>query len=483
MSFFPSDWDDELDEDMGGFQGDLDVLAKDFESQSRESFTARELMELFRYYSSQMPEQLNAFHSEKYAKMVIELGIQTFPYISIFTLHMVEWLMSEGKYRKAHKYLEQATAYTPFEPTLLMMKAVLHGHEGARKLAFDAMKSALEVIGDDEGPLGDFLDMVLHYEQYDLAEPIAMKALETQAEIIPIFERHINKTEDTNIVMLLIPVIEAQIDKEPYLAEAWQVLGEAYSIMEDHEKALNAFDYAVTINEKYIEAWLGWIEAAYELEYYPKVVARYEELLNEFPPKILESVRGLYAWSLYEVGRLAECREMYKKILTIDSNDSESWYSLGLTYHQEGKYGTAIGYLEKARQLDATQSDYGIVLASAYFGNHQTEKWQALYEELTENFPFEPELWLDYGLALHETGEMDKALDVTETGLENNPHSVPLLYRLAALCYLNGNHDLGLLVLEKALEFDSTEYPTMFNFAPELKASTKIMALIAKFSK
>ena len=41
MSFFPSDWDDELDEDMGGFQGDLDVLAKDFESQSRDSFTAQ----------------------------------------------------------------------------------------------------------------------------------------------------------------------------------------------------------------------------------------------------------------------------------------------------------------------------------------------------------------------------------------------------------------------------------------------------------
>jgi len=37
--------------------------------------------------------------------------------------------------------------------------------------------------------------------------------------------------------------------------------------------------------------------------------------------------------------------------------------------------------------------------------------------------------------------------------------------------------------LEKALEFDATEYMGMFTFAPELKNSVKILTLIGKFTQ
>lgn len=86
-----------------------------------------------------------------------------------------------------------------------------------------------------------------------------------------------------------------------------------------------------------------------------------------------------------------------------------------------------------------------------------------------------------WGVALYETGESDKALDITETGLENNPGSIQLLYRLSALCYVSGNTELGLLVLEKALEIEPSEHKGIFIFAPELAKSMKIISLISKF--
>ncbi len=54
MSLFPSDWDDEDedDENFDAFHGDVESLVSDFENKSRDSFTARELIELFRYYST-----------------------------------------------------------------------------------------------------------------------------------------------------------------------------------------------------------------------------------------------------------------------------------------------------------------------------------------------------------------------------------------------------------------------------------------------
>jgi tetratricopeptide (TPR) repeat protein len=369
------------------------------------------------------------------------------------------------------------------DPTLVLIRGIVHGHEGARKLAFDFIHQALDMAGDDESLYEDFLDMVLHFEQYDLAAPIAKKALVYDAEIIPILEKYINRTEETHIIKMLIPAVEAQIDKDPYMAEAWYLLGLAYHGVDEFDEAIKAFDYAVTINDTFMDAWIGLVEARYENEDYENVVSDYEQLIKKFPEKSMEDIDGLYAWSLHEVGLSSKSREIYKGILKRFPQDAECWYSLGLTYHHEEQYQVAMPYLEKAFQLDPSEVDYGVVLASAYFGTNQTEKWKRLYEELSETFPFEPELWLDWGVALYENGEAGVALDITETGLENNPQSIQLLYRLAALFYLTGNKDMALMVLEKALEFDATEYTGMFTFAPELKNSLKILTLIGKYTQ
>jgi tetratricopeptide (TPR) repeat protein len=111
------------------------------------------------------------------------------------------------------------------------------------------------------------------------------------------------------------------------------------------------------------------------------------------------------------------------------------------------------------------------------------EKWEALYESLTIEHATNPEVWLDYSTSLYEIGESDKALDVIETGLLNNPQHSGLLYRLAALCYLSGQASAAIFVLEKALELNANEHIQLFTFAPELKKATAILACIAKYTQ
>lgn len=484
MSFFPSDWDDEdFDDSFDSLPGEIDALASDFESRNRENFTARELIQLYRYYTTQWPNERSPFLMDKYTKMVIEMGIQSFPYIPIFTLHMVEHLLRDGKYRKSHKYLDEAEEYIPLEPSLAMMRSIVHSHEGARKLAFDKLKDTLEMIGNDEALLEDFLEMTLHFEQFELVDPIAKKTVQCKGDVIPILERYLHRSDEPHLVKMLIPAIEAQIDAEPYMAHAWYCLGLANHSVEKYQKSVEAFDYAVTINENFADAWLGMIESLYELSEFQRVKDEYIALKQRFPKKSLESAQGLYAWSLHELGESESSREEYKQIIRLHPTDGESWYSLGLTYHHNGQHQLALPYLEKAYQIDALEVDYGVVLASAYFGCHMTEKWTELYTELSEQFPFESEVWLDWGIALHETGDSPEALQITEKGLENNPHSIQLLYRLASLFYLTGSKDMGLMILEKALEIDSSEYQGIFTFAPELKNSVKIITLISKFTQ
>ena len=482
MSLFNSDWeDDDEDDDLGGFQGDVELLAQDFESKSRDTFSARELLELFRYYSNHLTNSTGDFQHETYAKIVIELGIQQFPYLPIFTLHMVELLVKEEKFKKAHKYLDQATAYTPFDPLLMMMKATLFAVEGARKLAFETLQTALEVAGDDEEILEDFLEMALFHEQYDLTLPIVEKALNTEADIHPIIEKYLSRVEDGDLISELIPTIEAIIDQDPYSADAWYLLGTGMMAENRLDEALRAFDFAVTINENFADAWICYMECLYEQSNYSKLLTIYTELLQKFPQKTFIELEGLIAWSYHEAGQTQKAREIYKEIVKRNPEDAESWYSLGLTWQQEDNFTNAIPYLEKAQQLDPLEVDYGLVLASAYLLTNKEEKWSHLYQYLSQEFPFQSEVWLDWGVALYETGQLNKALDITEQGLENNPSSLQLLYRMAALCYLSNNQEVALLILEKALEVNPEEHHTMFIFAPELKKAIKIVELISRF--
>lgn len=482
MSLFNSDWDDDDDEDgLGSFQGDVESLAQDFENKSRDSFTARELIELFRHYNSQLPFVAGELHSETYAKIVIELGIQQFPYLPIFTIHMVEILMREEKYKKAHKYIEQATAYTPFQPSLMMMKAILFSHEGARKLALEALQTALEIAGDDDEILEEFLEMALFHEQYDLTLPIVEKALNANAEVSPIIEKYLPRAEEGDYIAELIPTIEAIIDQDPYSAEAWYLLGSGLMAQEKVEEAQKAFDYAVTINENFADAWIALLESIYELSNYTEFIKLFDEQSIRFPKQTFEEIEGLLAWSLHEVGQTAKARELYKSILTKNPEDAESWYSLGLTWHQQDNYVNSIPYLEKAHELEPSELDYGLVLATAYLFTDQEEKWDNLYRYLSKEFPFKSEVWLDWGVALNETGQLIRALEITEIGLENNPRSIQLLYRMAALCYMSNNKDVAILILEKALELNPEEHVTMFIFAPELKKATQIIECISRF--
>jgi hypothetical protein len=113
MSFFPSDWDDEDDDD---FNGNVEELVKEFENRNRDDFSPRELLEIYRYYSMDQLFSGVEGTGRSHMKMVLELGMSQFPYIPVFTLHMVEILMGEKNYRLARKYISKQKNTMPLNP-------------------------------------------------------------------------------------------------------------------------------------------------------------------------------------------------------------------------------------------------------------------------------------------------------------------------------------------------------------------------------
>ncbi len=479
MGFFPNDWDDEEQDD---FKGNVEELVREFETNKEANFSPRELLEIFKFYSYNQLMSTDSAKGFMHMKTVLEQGIDQFPYIPVFAIHMAEVLMREKSYRMARRYISKAKEYSSFEPALFFVEAAIYGLEGRKEKALETMKEGMELAGEDDQALEDFLELLIHYNQFELALPVLERCLDLDADVNYIVEKWLGQMNDKQIIRSLLPMLERMVDKDPYSEEAWYLLANASSDMEDYEKAITAYDFAVTINENFLEAWVGYLEALYEQENYNTFIKHYEEQALRFHPGAFEELKGLLAWSHYEIGKIKEARALYHEVLKKSPEDSESWYSMGLTWHYEQEYGKAIPYLEKAYGLNSVEADYGVVLAAAYFGNGNADKWEPLYEVLSEEFPTEEEVWLDWCVALHETGQSDKAITITQEGIKHNPGNTKLLYRMAALCYLTGQQAAAIYLLETALSINAEEHAQMFIFAPELKKAGSLLRLIARFT-
>ncbi len=478
MSFFPSDWDDDEEE----FDGNVEDLVKEFEGHKREDFSPRELLEIFRYYSISQVLPTQEKHGLNLMKSVLETGINQFPYIPVFAIHMAEVLIREKNYRMARKYLAQAMEYNAFEPALFFLEAVILALENRPEKAMDALNKGLELAADDEQTLEDLLELLIFYHQFDMAVPVLEKALQNGSDVGYILEKWLTGNTEKDQIHRIIPLLDKMVDEEPFSEDAWFLLGTAWLELENHEKSLRAFDYAVTINENFLEAWIGYLESLYETEKYEDFITHLLEQQERFTAGAFDELQGLHAWSLFETGKVTESRQMYREVLKRTPNDGESWYSMGLTFHYEQNYSAAIPYLERAYELNPSEADYGIVLAAAYFGTNQHDKWDAMYDILSQEHPDEEEVWLDWGVALYETAETDRSLEITQLGLKQNPNSHKLMYRLAALCYLTGQQAAAEYLLETALSVNAEDHAQMFIFAPELKKAGSLLRIIARFT-
>lgn len=482
MGFFPSDWDD--DEDFDDLpDSNPEELAKDFESNNRDNFSAQELMEIFKFYAVSHLKS-GKLDSNRGMKNVLQLGIKQFPYMSVFFVHMAEVLMREKNYRMARKYIQQAKENNHNQnDQVLFLEAAIYALEKNNSKAYELVMEALNIMDKDEEGIVDVIELYLNHQLFDLIMVIFRETKPVEMDFAWIFERHILGAPDSAELEKMIPILEFLIDNDPYSVDYWYLLGLCFNHVEFHEKAAWAFDFAVTLDDSFLEAWLGYLESIYELERYEEFIERYNALVKEHGEDNFEDLTGLSAWALYETGKINEARQVYRKVLKQHPYDSESWYSMGLTYHYDQQYETAIPYLLRAWEQNPVEADYGLILAAAYLGAGNHEQWAELYKKLSDQFPDNEEVWLDWSLALYQTGDTDASIDITETGLKNKQHSHKLMYRLAALAYITGQNKASEFLLESALLINAEDHDSMFIFAPELKKSMTLIQIISRFTE
>jgi tetratricopeptide (TPR) repeat protein len=289
-----------------------------------------------------------------------------------------------------------------------------------------------EMVNQDENNEEDnWLDIAYLYTDSDLPE----KAL-------PWFEKAFNANPENNEIRMSLAECYGEckqiekgadlynqlLDKDPYSVQHWFDLGRFYYITKEFNKALEAYEFALTIEANHPGSILMTAHCYYQLENYEKSCEFYDRY-EKIDPNSGMTVFfiGLCHFNLknYE-----KCIQKFTEALEIDKGLSPETIDLytyiALSYSELGKLEEAIHYIDIAINEDISFTDSYLNKGRIYIKFGDRANAIVSFEEAIKINPEDPKTFSEMGSIYFENKIYDLALKCFETvefyspGYDNN---------------------------------------------------------------
>lgn len=413
------------------------------------------------------------------ANLCAEIGIQQFPFISMFTLRKAQAISANGQLKEALNLLSQLEKKGNTSCEHFLTKASIFSQLRDSKTAIKYFTEALH-IAEPEDKDEIFVDLAMEYEaarDFKNAVRILKQALETNpANEVAIYELAFcyDQMEDFTSA---IKCYSDFIDENPYSFTAWYNLGNAYSKSENFEKAIWAYDYCLLINEDFSPAYFNLGNAYLSEEKYLLSIQNFEKCIE------LDGEDGLTLCYLGEcneqLGNLEEAKQFYYKSLELMPELSDAWLGLGIVKDLEGDLQAAIGFIEKAISFDTSNPGYLHVLAGAL---EKTEDVALTNDTYLKAFSMDltnDEILTDYVKFLVKSTFFKEASSFL-ADLESDDELITIVrdLHLFAIRYSYFQDDANLQLLIHAQANNKTVTEEIISLYPDLLNDPKIVNLL-----
>jgi tetratricopeptide (TPR) repeat protein len=414
------------------------------------------------------------------ALQAIEHALVNYPFSAVFHIRKAQLLLEEDRIDDANSALNFAKLYEPTNVDVILTEVeILH-----QSLDFDAALDMLDNALDfaDKNDLEDvyMLEASIHEsrEDYEASFKSLVKVLRYNPNNEMAYSRLWMCMELTENYEAGINTSLEIIDREPYSYWAWYNLGHAYTHLGLYEKALEAYDYTIVINEHFEFAYRDVIACLFRLENF-ELAKRYVEDYKA----IFEADAEVMLWEgeCYEYsGEFEKARKIYAEALKIDQMDGRLHYRIGVCYASEEKWKAALKALESAYRQNKESEEFCIALAEVYNQLDETELAYTFYKKAIIIAPEEPITWISYLEFLIDNEDYEIAFETLE---DARKYSNDILFDFCevALNYLNGHRQEAKIQLILLLE-DGHNASKLFEIAPELEEDAEIKKIIFSFS-
>ena len=456
------------------------------------------VIELVKQYEAALKEQQQFFlEEENYEQIVefyitarayknalnaIESALEHYSFSSFFYTKKAEVLANQKHFSEALALLDEAQRLDPNDINIFLIRADVFLWEGKHELALEEVEYAMTITEDSFDKCELYLELADIWEdQEKYSEVIA--ALKEAVKYDPKNQEGLNRLwfcfELTGKYEESIEFHLALIETSPYSHMAWFNLGHAYAGLGENEKALDAFEYVLAINDLIDAPYICIGDVKYNMEKYEEALDYYMQAMKLATPT--KELHLKVAETYEKLGDMSKSRASLRKAITIDPYYDEAFYRIGETYRQEEKWAKAISSLERAVLLNNENTEYLAALAEAYMSIDEGDKAMELFERIFQIDPQIKQNWINLATAYFNVENYRKAFHVLNEAEQRYENSADIFYIKAVFYFQAGNRHEALLNLERGLITSFSEHLMIFEMDDSLLDDPAVLQVIEQY--
>ncbi len=377
-------------------------------------FDLEEYLDIIDYYIT--------FGNFNFAHKAIKLGLEQYVNHVELLMFKTELLALEGELNEAKRIIEQIKGVDPYNKELPLLEADIFSRSNQHEQAVEALKKALEYHPDDI-EIYDLLSIeYLYLDEFQEALKTSKKSLEIDPENQAALYNVISCYDLMDMNEKARDFLLNFVDQQPMSEIGWSLLGKRYLEDEKYEQALEALDYAIAIDDKFLGA------------YYDK------------------------AYVLTKLKRFEEAIEFYKLTLSISDPSAFAYYHIAKNYEFLNEYQKALEFYQKAIYEDPGHYKSRLRLIDILIHTNQLEKAIQSSLEAVQVIPTQ-ELYEQQAQIYILKEDFKEAIDSLEMSLKLGSLKIPVALLLADLYIKTGDKEKfrSILLEARKLYPDSKE--------------------------
>ena len=412
-----------------------------------------------------------------------DIAIEHFAYSSALLIRKADILITAHRYREALELLDRSSIYDSNNINLYILKTDAYLALDQQESAVALLEEALAVFeGEDKIEL--LFELADVYDDYEEFEKVfdCLKMILVQE---PNNEEALYKicfwTDFTGRNEESIRLHQHIIDDYPYNELAWFNMAAAYQGLRLYEKAIDAYQYAVAIEEKFDYAYRNMGDAFIRLRKYKEAIEALLKVTELSKPEtvIYEAIGHCYD----RLRNFAQARFFYRKASHLNQEDGRLIYKIACTYFNEQQWENCVRQLDFAIRISRPTPEYYRLMG-------ECKMKQGLIKDAVQQFSNAVSLrpkniagWEALIRCLFKGEFFDEALERANTAIKITGGKPIFLYYRASVLLSMGKAKEGILQLENAMKQAPKLIKKFVDLNPSCLRNGKVVDVIARFKR
>ncbi|MBA2745382.1 MAG: tetratricopeptide repeat protein [Flavisolibacter sp.] len=412
-----------------------------------------------------------------------DTSLEYFPFSAPLMIKKADILLASRKYLDALDLLDKAELFDASDINLYILKTDAFLAMDMQERAVELLEKAVSSFEGEEKVelLFELADVYDDYEEFDKVFDCLSVILKEE----PTNEEALYKicfwTDFTGRNEESIKIHKRIIDDYPFSELAWFNLAAAYQGLKLYEKAIDAYQYALAIDEKFDYAYRNLGDAYIRVRKYREAIEALEKVLELSKPEevIYEAIGHCYD----HLKNYAQARFHYRKASHLNPEDSKLFYKIACTYYNEKQYGSAIKQLESALKIQRMQPEYNLLMGECKMQLNEIKEAVQYLSTAVRVRPKNIAGWEALIRCLYNAGFLSEARQQALAALSHSNGKPVFLFYLSAILFSMNKSKEALLYLEKGLSSTTRHLKKFVDLNPSILRNSQVVDLIAQYKR